>query len=63
YWSKINSDCSVCVRVCPYTRDYTKRTNRAWLRLSNSPLRKLALWIDRKQGGGTRTQTADWWPQ
>ncbi len=28
YWSKINSDCAVCVRVCPYTRDYSKRRNR-----------------------------------
>ena len=23
YWAKINSDCSVCIRVCPYTRDYS----------------------------------------
>ncbi len=62
YWSKINSDCSVCIRVCPYTRDYRSRANRAWLRLSNSPLRKLALRLDRRRGGGDRQAAADWWP-
>jgi epoxyqueuosine reductase QueG len=62
YWSKINSDCSVCVRVCPYTRDYTKRRNRLWLRLSDSPLRRAALRIDRKFGGGQRTMADTWWP-
>lgn len=62
YWSKINSDCSVCVRVCPYTRDYTRRTNRAWLRLADSPLRKFALHLDRRFGGGKRVQAETWWP-
>lgn len=62
YWSKINSDCSVCVRVCPYTRDYTQRRNRAWQRLANSPLRRAALWIDRREGRGKRVQAATWWP-
>ena len=62
YWSRINSDCSVCIRVCPYTRDYRRRRNRLWLRLSNSPLRRFALWLDGKRGGGKRQATADWWP-
>lgn len=62
YWSKINSDCSVCVRVCPFTRDYTQRKNRAWLRLAGSPLRKLALRLDRRAGGGKRVQADTWWP-
>jgi len=62
YWSKINSDCSICVRVCPYTRDYTQRKNRAWLRLADSPLRRLALKLHHKQGGGKRVQAETWWP-
>ncbi len=62
YWSRINSDCSVCVRVCPYTRDYTQRRNRAWLRLADSPLRRLALWLHRREGRGARRQTDTWWP-
>ena len=62
YWSKINSDCSVCIRVCPYTRDMSKRVNRWWLRLAGSRFRKLALWLDIKGKGGSRTSSTDWWP-
>ena len=62
YWSKINSDCSVCVRVCPFTRDYTLRRNRAWLRLADSPMRKLALRLHERSGRGRRVQVDDWWP-
>ena len=63
YWSKINSDCSVCVRVCPYTRDYTQLRNRLWLRLADSPLRRFALQLDRRFGGGERVLADNWWPQ
>ena len=62
YWAKINSDCSVCIRVCPYTRDFSKRRNQWWLRLADSRLRRLALWIDRRQGRGDRVSSNDWWP-
>jgi epoxyqueuosine reductase len=62
YWSKINSDCSVCIRVCPYTRDYALRSNRLWARLAGSPLRQLALLVDDRLSGGKRTSAADWWP-
>ena len=61
YWTRVNSDCSVCVRVCPYTRDYTKRRNRIWQRLARH-WPGLALAIDARQGRGTRRQTTDWWP-
>ena len=62
YWAKINSDCSVCIRVCPYTRDFSTRRNQWWLRLADSRLRRLALWIDRRQGRGDRVSSNDWWP-
>ncbi len=62
YWAKINSDCSVCIRVCPYTRDFSKRGNRWWLRLADSRLRALALWVDGRQGRGERVSSKDWWP-
>ena len=62
YWSKINSDCSVCIRVCPWTRDYTQRRNRLWARLAGSRFRRLALWLHDKTGGGDRTSATDWWP-
>lgn len=62
YWSKINSDCSVCIRVCPYTRDYSRRSNRLWARLAGSRLRRLALWLHDRQAGGERNSANDWWP-
>ena len=62
YWSKINSDCSVCIRVCPYTRDYSRRSNRLWARLAGSRLRGLALWLHDRQAGGERNSANDWWP-
>ncbi len=61
YWSKINSDCAICVRVCPWTRDYSRRRNRWWRRLAGSPLRRLALAIDDRIGGGRRLKPTSWW--
>ena len=48
YWAKLASDCAICMRVCPFNRDYSKAANRWWLKLALSPLRKLALWLDDK---------------
>ncbi|MGI9599386.1 MAG: reductive dehalogenase domain-containing protein [Acidimicrobiales bacterium] len=61
YWSKINSDCAICVRVCPWSRDYSKPWNRWWRRLAGSPLRRLALAIDDRLAGGKRLKPNDWW--
>ena len=54
YWSKINSDCAICVRVCPWTRDYSKVWNRWWGRLAGTRLRGLMLQLDDKLEGGKR---------
>ena len=61
YWSKINSDCAVCVRVCPYTRDYSKARNRAWRWLAGTRLRGLAMKIHDATGGSDRLKSNDWW--
>ena len=61
YWAKINSDCSVCIRVCPYTRDTSTWEGRAWLWLSGTRLRKLALWWDGRSGRAKRVSSKDWW--
>ncbi len=61
YWAKINSDCSVCIRVCPYTRDYSTRWGRLWALLAGSPFRRLALRWDRGQGRGARVSSLEWW--
>ncbi len=59
FWTQLASDCAICMRVCPFNRDFSKRLNRLWLRLALSPLRKLALWLDRHRG--KRAKPGDWW--
>ncbi|MDQ2089459.1 4Fe-4S double cluster binding domain-containing protein [Marimonas arenosa] len=59
FWASLASDCAICMRVCPFNRDFSKRRHRLWRRLALSRLRRLALWLDRKRGG--RMKPADWW--
>lgn len=61
YWAKINSDCSVCIRVCPYTRDYDSFRDRLWARLAGGRFRKLALKWDQRSGRGERVSPKNWW--
>ena len=61
YWAKLASDCAICMRVCPFNRDFSKRANRLWLALALSPLRKLALWLDDRSGRAKRRKPRDWW--
>jgi len=61
YWAKINSDCSVCIRACPYTRDYRLRRNRWWARLAGTRYRRLALWLHGRSSVGARVSPAEWW--
>lgn len=66
YWAAQNSDCSICIRVCPYNRQYDKWQNRAWLKLAQTPLaqglfRKLALWLDQREKRGERMKPKAWW--
>jgi len=59
FWAAQASDCAICLRVCPFNRDFSKRRHRLWLRLALSPLRRLALWLDRRRG--VRRKPSDWW--
>jgi reductive dehalogenase len=59
FWAKTRTDCAICMRVCPFNRDFTKTRHRLWLKLALSPLRKFALWLDRNRG--KRAKPADWW--
>lgn len=61
YWTKINSDCAVCVRICPWTRDYSKAWNRGWRRLAGTRLRGVMLKLDDRLGGGKRLKSGNWW--
>ena len=62
YWSKINSDCAVCVRVCPFTRGNARRRDRLWRRLASSRGRRLALWWHDRAEAGKRRSPKRWWP-
>ncbi len=61
YWAKVNTDCSVCIRVCPYNRDYRDPANREWLELASAdPEAALARADD--EGHGERLLPRSWWP-
>ncbi len=61
FWSNQNTDCSICVRVCPYNRDYSRRLSRLWRWLAGTRLRRLALWLDRRSRRGRRVSPKTWW--
>ncbi len=61
FWVGQNSDCSICIRVCPYNKDYSKWWVRVGRRLAGTPLRRLMLWLDVKLGFGQRMPPGQWW--
>jgi epoxyqueuosine reductase len=61
FWVNQNTDCSICIRVCPFNRDYRRWYHRAWRRLAGSPLRRLALWLDDRLCSRERRKSGWWW--
>lgn len=61
YWTNIGSDCGVCIRVCPYNKDFSRRIMRIAQRLAGTPLRKLMLKLDIWLGYGRREAPKTWW--
>jgi epoxyqueuosine reductase len=61
FWAKTSTDCAICMRVCPFNRDFRKWHHRMWLKLALSSLRRMALWLDRNRGG--RVKPSTWWGQ
>lgn len=61
FWVSMNTDCAICIRVCPYNKDYSKWWNRWALRLSDSSLRGLLLKLDNWLGYGKRRKPTTWW--
>jgi len=61
FWANQNTDCSICIRVCPYNRDYRKWYNRWWRRLASGRLRRLALWLDDRLVDRGRHKSRTWW--
>ncbi len=61
YWAAQNSDCAICVRVCPYNKDYSNWLYRVGRWLAGTPLRRLMLWLDIKLRYGERMAPRRWW--
>ena len=61
FWASQNSDCSICIRVCPYNKDYSKWWVRVGRRLAGTVLRRFMLWLDVKLGFGERMSPKKWW--
>jgi len=61
YWTKLRSDCAICMRVCPFQVPRTTWLARVWVRLATSRCRGLAKWWDDRRGMRKRLRPADWW--
>ncbi len=61
YWAAQNTDCSICIRVCPYNKDFSKWYNRLGIRLAGTFLRRFMLFLDDRLGFGGRMKPRTWW--
>jgi reductive dehalogenase len=61
FWAGQNSDCSICIRVCPYNRDFSKWYNRLWRDLAGTRLRGLMLYLDIWFLKRSRQSSKKWW--
>ncbi len=61
YWATQNSDCSICVRICPYNKDYSQWIHRLGQKLAGTRLRSLMLKLDQRMGYGERMKPVRWW--
>ena len=61
FWAGQNSDCSICIRVCPYNRDFSKWYNRVWRKLAGTRLRRLMLKMDEFFLARERQSSRRWW--
>lgn len=61
YWAAQNSDCAVCIRVCPYNKDYSKWWHRIGRTLAGTRLRELMLKLDMCLNYGERLRPKEWW--
>lgn len=58
FWASLQSDCAICMRVCPFNRDYARLRDRIWRRLALSRWRRIARWLARPM---PRIKPTLWW--
>ncbi len=61
FWTLQDSDCAICIRTCPYNKDYGKWWHRAARWLAGTPLRRLVYSLDGFMGYGKRLGPERWW--
>ena len=61
FWSAQNSDCAVCIRTCPYNKDYRHWWHRSARWFAGTWLRHLVLALDEMMGYGKRAKPKTWW--
>lgn len=61
YWAKLKTDCAICMRVCPFNRDYSKPLARLFFALATSPLRRLMHWFVQRRSPSARVKPRTWW--
>ena len=63
FWVGMNTDCAICIRVCPYNKDYSKWWNRLGIKMASTRLRKIMLWLDNLLGNDKRKLPQLWWKE
>lgn len=61
FWVNQNSDCSICIRACPYNKDYRKWYFRLGRYLAGTAVRKWMLSLHRALKFSKRMKPAWWW--
>jgi reductive dehalogenase len=61
FWTQQNTECSICIRVCPYNREFTSVWDRIWRWLAGTQARRLALWLDKRTRNLGRKRAQAWW--
>ena len=61
YWAKLQSDCAICMRVCPFNRDFETWRDKLWLKLALSRFRIWALAWDKRSQRAQRVKPREWW--
>ncbi len=67
YWTRQNTDCAICIRVCPFNRDLQRWPGRLWRCTAGWTARhaprlvSLLLRLDAWRGHGKRLKPGAWW--
>ncbi|MDX1522669.1 MAG: reductive dehalogenase domain-containing protein, partial [Anaerolineae bacterium] len=61
FWVGQGTDCAICIRTCPYNKDFSKWYFRLGRFLLGTPLRRLILHLDDKLRLHDRQHPLKWW--